>query len=89
MTATFYEIQSGKPDGEIQHRRIFAARSAEEAEDCRRNILAVSESWPGESDQDSWHWGPHIYERPVHPLNEDDSGPAEFWTDWQATHKIA
>lgn len=84
-----YEIQSGKPAGEIQHRAIFAARTIEEAEHCRQHIAALCERYPGESEFQEWLWGPHIFERERHPDNEDDSGPADFWYDYCAERGIA
>lgn len=82
-----YEIQSGKPAGEVQHRAIFAARTAEEAEHCRANVVAMCERWPGEAD-DNWLWGPHVFQCEYHPTNEDDSAPAEFWWDYCRDHDI-
>ncbi len=84
-----YEIQSGKPAGEIRHRAIFAARTIEEAEACKAAIVALSERWPGERESENWLWGPHIFERDYHPKNEDDSAPAEFWYDYCAEREAS
>lgn len=83
-----YEVQSGKPSGEVYHWWVFITDSHQEAQECLRWIedqIAALPEWQREQ----WLYGPHIYERPddwARPITWDghEEVPAPQWPDGAA-----
>jgi len=60
----YYEIQSGKPAGELYHRDVQWAKTPELAEQCRQSMETYIEA---SGQIGNWLWGPHVYEREGDP----------------------
>lgn len=63
MEIKFYEVRSGRPNGETYDRDVAWAKTKTLAEQCADEMWADVEEW----EKDSWVYGPHVLERSGDP----------------------
>lgn len=79
---TRYEIQSGRPAGEVYDWWVFFAPTFYDAMGCRSAMRARIKKLP-EHQRENWLWGPTVYRRdaddPILEWNGFEEVPATKW----------